>query len=346
MTYPIGSKPRAARWLLLLLVIVAGIGWLPATPTTAQQSPAPSEAPTLPAVPTVADAHANVPFVGPQVCQQCHVDRYESYENSPHGLIGDPRTPASRNACETCHGPGGNHVMGGGGRGIGGMRTMDREKMPVADINQVCLTCHSRGIVALWPGSMHQSRDLACTNCHAIHGGNEKLLQAPSQPQVCTECHRQIRAQLMRPSHHPIREQKLVCSDCHNPHGTVTERLISANTINDKCYECHAEKRGPFLWEHPPVRESCLNCHEPHGSAHEPLLRVKRPLLCQRCHSAGGHPSVLWAQTEEEAAAGQSVFGTRRFFGQPAQMLFMRSCTNCHVNIHGSNAPSGKLWHR
>ncbi len=282
--------------------------------------------------------------LGPQVCGQCHFDRYESYQNSAHALGGDPRTPAAMEACETCHGPGGEHVAGGGGRGVGGMKTFS-DAMPVEEKNAVCLTCHARGIVALWPGSVHQSRDLACTDCHDVHGGHTKLLREASQPQVCTKCHPQIRAQLLRPSHHPIREEKLVCAQCHNPHGTVTEKLISATTVNDKCTECHAEKRGPFLWEHPPVRESCLNCHEPHGSTHEPLLRLKRPLLCQRCHNALGHPSVLFARSEDEAAAGASVYELRRG-GIPAAQLFYRSCTNCHVNLHGSNHPSGKLFHR
>ena len=50
------------------------------------------------------------------------------------------------------------------------------------------------------------------------------------------------------------------------------------------------------------MRESCLNCHQPHGSSHEPLLVAKRPLLCQRCHNALGHPSVLWARSSGEAA--------------------------------------------
>ncbi|HEX9736161.1 MAG TPA: DmsE family decaheme c-type cytochrome [Thermoanaerobaculia bacterium] len=283
-------------------------------------------------------------FMGAEVCQQCHFDRFESYQNSPHALAGDPRTPAAKQACETCHGAGGQHVDGGGGRGVGGVKPFNATMTAEAK-NAVCLECHARGIVALWPGSMHESRDLACTDCHSIHSGHTKLLAEASQPPVCVRCHQQIRAQLMRPSHHPIREQKLVCTDCHNPHGTVSERLISATTINDKCYECHAEKRGPFLWEHPPVRESCLNCHEPHGSTHEPLLRVKRPLLCQRCHNTVGHPSVLWARTQDEEAAGLSPYELRRQ-GLPATMLFQRSCTNCHVNLHGSNHPSGKLFHR
>lgn len=284
-------------------------------------------------------------LMGPQVCQQCHWDRFESYENSPHGLILDGRTPGGRDACESCHGAGGNHVRGGGGRGVGGIRNFDRATTAPSEINAVCLECHSRGIVALWHGSIHESRDLACTECHDPHGGNDKLLRQASQQQLCTQCHRQVRAQLLRPSHHPIREEKLVCTDCHNPHGTTAERLISATTINDKCYQCHAEKRGPFLWEHPPVRESCLNCHEPHGATHEPLLKVKKPFLCQRCHSALGHPSVAFGLSDEEAAAGLSVYQIRRE-GTPAAQLFNRGCTNCHVNLHGSNHPSGKLFHR
>ncbi len=283
-------------------------------------------------------------YLGSEICRQCHFDRFESYQNSAHSLAGDPRTPAGKQECETCHGPGGNHVAGGGGRGVGGMKNFS-DAMPVEERNAVCLTCHSRGIVGLWPGSVHQSRDLACMNCHDVHGGHTKMLREASQPQVCTQCHQQIRAQLMRPSHHPIREEKLVCTNCHNPHGTVTEKLISATTINNKCYECHAEKRGPFLWEHPPVRESCLNCHQPHGSSHEPLLRVKRPLLCQRCHNAFAHPSGLYALSEEERAAGATPYQLRRG-GRPAAQLFYRSCTNCHVNLHGSNHPSGKLFHR
>ena len=115
--------------------------------------------------------------------------------------------------------------------------------------------------------------------------------------------------------------------------------MIAANSINDKCYECHAEKRGPFLWEHPPVRESCLNCHDAHGSSHEPMLVVKKPLLCQRCHSNGNHPSVLYALSPAGQPTGKPT-------AQLAPQLQYRACTNCHVTNHGSNSPSGKFWHR
>ena len=281
---------------------------------------------------------AGASYVGSEACAQCHYDKFVSYMNQPHSHSGDPRTPGSRFGCESCHGPASKHVAGGGGRNVGGLMNFSKA-VPTTERNAVCLQCHTRGSTALWHGSTHDERKLACVDCHAVHGGNQKLLQQPTQQQLCTTCHQQVRTALMKTSHHPLREEKMQCTSCHNPHGTQAPRLIAANSINDKCVECHAEKRGPFLFEHPPVRENCLNCHDPHGSSHEPLLVVKKPLLCQRCHASFSHPSILYAQSAADRSAGRTVY-------QSFAQLSYRSCTNCHVNIHGSNSPSGKLWHR
>lgn len=139
--------------------------------------------------------------------------------------------------------------------------------------------------------------------------------------ETCGRCHTQQRAQLMRSSHMPLREGKMDCVTCHNPHGTASEKLLKQNSVNDNCYTCHAEKRGPFLWEHAPVTENCLNCHEPHGSNHEMLLKASKPRLCQQCHMVTSHrTSPLTPQVA---------------------YVFNRSCTNCHSQIHGTNHPSG-----
>ncbi len=121
----------------------------------------------------------------------------------------------------------------------------------------------------------------------------------------------------------------MTCTDCHNPHGTVTPTLLKENSINETCYRCHAEKRGPFLFVHPPVNESCANCHDPHGSNHEKMLKLAKPRLCQQCHVESRHP------TEPRG----------RSFDQ-ARFVLGRSCTNCHANIHGSNHPSGAAFKR
>ena len=118
----------------------------------------------------------------------------------------------------------------------------------------------------------------------------------------------------------------MTCTSCHNPHGSVTENLLKANSVNKNCYTCHAEKRGPFLWEHPPVTENCTNCHEPHGSNHEKLLKISKPRLCQECHIETRHPTR------------PQDYRTR--------FVFNRSCTNCHSEVHGSNHPSGRSFTR
>jgi DmsE family decaheme c-type cytochrome len=128
----------------------------------------------------------------------------------------------------------------------------------------------------------------------------------------------------------PLREGKMTCSSCHNPHGTVTPALLKENSTNETCYACHAEKRGPFLWEHPPVTENCTNCHDPHGSNHERMLKVAKPRLCQQCHIETLHPTRPFGR--DTAASLKFVLG--------------RSCSNCHVNIHGSNHPSGSAFTR
>jgi DmsE family decaheme c-type cytochrome len=132
----------------------------------------------------------------------------------------------------------------------------------------------------------------------------------------------------------PLHEGKMSCSDCHNPHGTTTRPLLKADSVNQLCYGCHQEKRGPFLWEHAPVRQNCLNCHEAHGSNNDTLLTVARPFLCQQCHSQILHPNDLLTRANLPRGA------------VPDPRAMNRGCVNCHAQVHGSNHPSGVRMHR
>ncbi len=274
-------------------------------------------------------------YAGTDTCAACHEDHYKSYIKTMHGIKGNPRSPEAIHGCESCHGPGAAHSDAGGGKDVGGIKSLGKSSpMNAEEKSAICLECHSKGMVALWTGSAHEGRNLDCMQCHSIHSVHPKNLAKAKLTEVCAECHKQIKAQLQRQSHHPVREGKVTCTDCHNPHGTIAEKLVSANYVNEKCWECHTEKRGPFLWEHAPVTENCLTCHTPHGSSHSKLLVAKRPYICQRCHSNSRHPGTLYAQST--AQAGQSVYSTMN------NRLFYRSCENCHNTIHGSNHPSGK----
>jgi len=274
-------------------------------------------------------------YAGDEACMECHEEIYENFSKTIHGVKSEPRTPASSNqefACEVCHGPGAQHAEEGEGGGILSLSAKSPE--PQKKKNDVCLQCHNKGKVAMWQASTHETRVLSCANCHKVHQQNPKYLAKPTQPEVCLECHRAITPQLLRQSHHPIRESKMKCSDCHNSHGTVADKLIDAQDINLKCFECHAKIRGPFMWEHPPAVENCLACHVPHGSTHAFLLNGRPPYLCQRCHSNADHASQL--QAKNSGQAGRSVYVALNNKG------FYRGCLNCHLQVHGSNNPSGK----
>src|SRR5690606_28149831 len=154
-----------------------------------------------------------------------------------------------------------------------------------------------------------------------------------NQSQVCYGCHPQVRAQIHRISSHPFREGRIECSDCHNVHGSTTDALLAEETLNETCYRCHAEKRGPFLWEHQPARDDCTNCHVPHGSNHRYLLEARTPWLCQSCHDAQFHPGTAYSGAGLPSAS-------------PNRNLLLKNCLNCHYEVHGSNHPSGVRFMR
>jgi DmsE family decaheme c-type cytochrome len=294
----------------------------PAAPQ-AKAAPAPAASP---AKVKGARAPVEATFVGEKVCMTCHAGHAESFSKTLMGRIG--KTQPGKFACENCHGAGSLHVKAGGGRGVGGIISFRAEDLSrsVQENNAICLSCHERGDRTYWSGSTHEVRNVACTNCHTImRSVSEKFqLKTVYEPETCFQCHKDRRAQMARSSHMPMREGKIVCSDCHNPHGTANESLLKTATINDTCYKCHAEKRGPFLFEHTPVRENCLNCHDAHGSINEYMLKISRPRLCTECHGFGHSPSS----------------------GPNSYQIMGRACNNCHTQVHGTNSPSGALLHR
>jgi DmsE family decaheme c-type cytochrome len=199
---------------------------------------------------------------------------------------------------------------------------------PVAEQNAICADCHQSQLGVGWHGGMHESADVSCSDCHSVHMAKDPVLDTAQQPQVCFECHRSQKADSLKFSAHPVRFGKMACTDCHVPHGSTSESDLRRNTLNDTCYDCHAEKRGPFLWEHAPVAEDCSLCHRSHGSNHPALLTRRAPLLCQQCHSQADHPSIA------HTSAGLPPQGQSSFLGA-------NSCANCHSQVHGSNHPSG-----
>ncbi|MGA9836414.1 MAG: DmsE family decaheme c-type cytochrome [Gemmatimonadaceae bacterium] len=291
----------------------------------------------------VPGAHAQQPaaahptpagYAGSASCVDCHKKESADFGATSKGqlFLSHPRSGHEALGCEVCHGPAQQHVESGADE-RGGLITFNgKHPSPVAVQNAQCLQCHEKTARMLWKGSAHESHDVACTDCHTLmHTESERAnLKRPTVLETCGRCHAQEKTKQLQFAHMPVGQGKMECTSCHNPHGSNAPNLLIANSVNEVCYSCHAEKRGPYLWEHAPVVENCANCHDPHGSTHDNMLKMSRPRLCQQCHAGTGHP----IQPRNPATIADYQF------------VFNRQCSNCHVNIHGSNNPSGQYFVR
>lgn len=300
-------------------------------------------------------AGANSDYVGSDVCMSCHDDQNRRFKNTVMGkAFAKPHTTDEKLGCESCHGPGKAHVEAGGSKTAIPIRYGKDSGNSVEEQNQSCIQCHKKGNRMFWSGSPHESRGMRCVDCHNV---KQKVSQSLSgeafiasrvsdvgglvkpETELCLQCHQMRRAQLQRSSHMPFREGKVSCSSCHNPHGTPNPAQLKQATVNENCYSCHAERRGPFLWAHQPVVENCDTCHEPHGSFNPQLLKARMPRLCQECHNEFAHGTGTYGYPLGNVSSGGKVMG------YPAK-TFNRGCANCHSKIHGTNAPSGKFFVR
>ncbi len=283
--------------------------------------------------PSVADAE----YVGVvEKCSECHEDYIKAFKKTVHGkvFLKNPQNNLQEQYCEACHGPLGKHVERPRKEEF---RISLKKNGPLSQQqkNSVCLQCHEKGMQMHWRGSPHEMSDVACSDCHYLSERKSKkaLLIHEDPKMACTQCHKQERAKLMRSNHMPLREGKIDCTTCHNAHGGPGPALLQTASINETCYTCHAEKRGPMLWEHPPARENCANCHDPHGTNFPKLLKAKPPHLCQSCHSAIFHVGGQYS--------GNDLPG-----GNASKRLLGKGCINCHSQVHGSNHPSGARFQR
>jgi DmsE family decaheme c-type cytochrome len=272
-------------------------------------------------------ARKDLVLTGDAQCTRCH----DQSDDTPvlaigktrHGVRADGRTPT----CTSCHGASETHVN----KPADAKERPQPDRMfgrlsptPVETLNQSCLACHQGGKRIHWQIGPHAARDVACTSCHQVHTGHDKARDRALQVETCTACHKEQRAQVSRPSRHPMPEGKVVCTDCHNPHGTAGPKMLVRDSVNDTCVTCHMEKRGPFVRTHQPVQEDCSICHNPHGTTTPYLLKARSPFLCQQCHEPTSHRGNIGSLTGTSTSAN----------------AIARGCLNCHTQIHGTNNPA------
>ncbi len=286
-------------------------------------------------------------YLGSETCAACHEDQFNSFSNTKHSKLAKLSSWKNKvQGCESCHGPGKEHVEGGGDI----TKIISFKNKDTKQISETCLGCHAgKESHNNFRRGEHWRNNIGCTDCHSPHGAlhanavadsttqlgpvskqkpteaTEKMLKANEQ-QLCITCHNEMKAQFSKPFHHKVLEGTLKCSDCHNPHGGFeTKQTKLAVGVDAACIKCHANKQGPFVFEHAPVKlEGCTVCHTPHGANNPRLLKRNNVRqLCLECHSG---------ITEQLAPNAPS-------FHDQATVRF-QNCTICHASIHGSNSSS------
>ncbi|MDD5542799.1 MAG: DmsE family decaheme c-type cytochrome [Acidobacteriia bacterium] len=314
-------KFRKSPLKALLFVLLSGLvicGLVGATSRAYSKSQKTEQAKTSQATSSPAPADE---YVGAETCKTCHEDIYNNFKKTEHfKLTLYSNWKVSDKGCESCHGPGKAHVDGGGDKTK--IRTF--QDLAPKQISEVCLRCHAgREEHNNYKRGEHWRNDISCVNCHNPHGpkATNKML-TDKEPALCFSCHNEMKSQFSMPFHHKVPEGAMKCSDCHNPHGGFELKQVRLATGADTpCMKCHADKQGPFVFEHAPLRvEGCVICHNPHGSDNPKLLkRNEVRQLCLECHTDVGTIAPNTPSFHNQATA--------RF----------QNCTTCHARIHGSN---------
>ena len=229
-------------------------------------------------------------YIGSKECEQCHEEIYRGFQTADHSRLIAEGTNALNAGCESCHGPASLHSDSGG------------EVKP--------------------PYSFTAGRPEPAS-LSTLAG----VPPARTTETVCYQCHNDVRGQFQLPSHHPVPEGRMKCTECHSPHkGSVLAGGSTALLSQDEnCLKCHPAQRGPYVFEHEALQEGCTICHTAHGSVNAKMLTVRDSNLCLKCHF-------------------QQVKGGSILIGGSDHTLRLQQGTcwtaGCHEAVHGSRVNS------
>lgn len=185
------------------------------------------------APPKVAGAN----FVGSKECVQCHADQTSHFGTATHSHLALADDKVGDTGCEACHGPASLHVESGGAHGT----IVNPRKEP-----ETCFQCHldKRGEMSLPHTHPVLAGKVSCVDCHDVHAGKAVRgagADIAAATETCLRCHTQQAGPFIYP-HQAIREEG--CTACHNPHGSVNDKMLIARDAN-LCLRCHLADLTP-----------------------------------------------------------------------------------------------------
>jgi predicted CXXCH cytochrome family protein len=268
------------------------------------------------------------------LCLTCHADKNAA------DLKGTVHPPAVRD-CLKCHDP----------------HTSDNKNQLLKPASggateNLCLTCHTKGLNVPSTGSRHAALDMGCDTCHVTHKVGEKgkvefnyhLTKAP--PGLCLDCHDPKDASLIK-AHQGQPFATANCVQCHDPHQSSQTKLMQAFTHppfeSKSCDTCHAPaKDGKVVLTQRDTKALCVTCHSEQAQKIE-KAKVQHPGAqgeCIACHNphAGRTPGFLQPGPVSACLACHSEQAEQMKRAHLHQPVFGLGCATCH-EPHGSDNP-------
>lgn len=269
-----------------------------------------------------------------KLCLSCHADKDAAQ------IKGHVHQPAVRN-CLACHNP---HSSDNKNQLLKATSGSGKD-------DNLCLSCHSKGMNVPEKGSRHAALDMGCDTCHVTHKTGAEYTPenrfhlTKATPALCLDCHDAKDANLQK-AHQNQPFGTANCVSCHDPHQSNSPKLMQAFThppFADKtceichapakdgkivltqsdakslCVTCHdeqAKKIDSAKIPHPGAAGDCTDCHNPHASAQPGLPKTDAVNICLGCHAD---------------IADQSK---KAHLHQP---VFQQGCAICHEPHGGEN---------
>ena len=191
-----------------------------------------------------------------------------------------------------------------------------------------------------------------CSSCHErvqeqhplAKGSSFQLVESGAN--LCYQCHDKFGRKLT--VHSPVKDGD--CTDCHNPHGSNTDRFLLPvdHNLTELCTQCHDSDLFTNKVVHGPAASgACTQCHDPHEANLPKLLKKKPQELCTSCHTeiADGmaNSPVIHAAVKES-----SCTSCHNPHSAPAAKLLQKDieelCMDCHGDV-GRKAKKAKVKH-
>jgi predicted CXXCH cytochrome family protein len=270
-----------------------------------------------------------------RLCLQCHGDKDASQ------IKGHVHSPAVRD-CVKCHDP---HVSDN-------KNQLLKPASGATAKENLCLSCHNKGVNVPKEGSRHAALDMGCDTCHITHKTSDKgdreskYHLTKSAPALCVDCHDTKDANLVK-AHQNQPFEKADCLTCHDPHQSRSPKLMQAfvhapleggksscegchqapkdgkivltqASSKELCLTCHSDKAEQIAKakvQHPGAAGDCTDCHSPHAGKSQGMPKPDAVSVCLNCHSD---------QAEQHK---------KKHLHQP---VFEQGCATCHQG-HGSD---------